>query len=104
MELAFATKPLREICEKEDKAKQKLGTKVATVLKHRLADLRAAASVEDLLVGTLTKQAKICTLKLSSTTEIAFCPNHVTEPLLKSDGVDWAKVTRIKIIGIETTP
>ncbi len=51
LELAFATKPLRELCESEAKAKQKLGAKIAAVLMHRLADLRAAYSIGDLPIG-----------------------------------------------------
>ena len=101
MELAFATKPLREICESEDKAKQKLGTKVAAVLKHRLADLRAAATMSDLPVGDLTKNADVCILKLNSTVQMTLCPNHVSKPVLKSGDVDWTKVTRIKITDLE---
>lgn len=96
MELAFATKPLREICEDEKKAKLKLGTKVAAVLKHRLADLRAADSVDDLPISNLAKRRDDCALELSGAAQLVFCPNHVTAPPHKS-GVDWAKVTRIKI-------
>ncbi len=48
LELAFETKRLREICENEEIASQELGAEGAERLKHRLADLRAAGSIEEL--------------------------------------------------------
>ena len=51
MELAFATKSLRQLCENEARAKRDLGETVAERLKRRLADLRAAECVKDLVAG-----------------------------------------------------
>lgn len=48
MQLAFETKRLRDICENEERAADELGTKVAEQLKRRLADLRAAESIEEM--------------------------------------------------------
>ena len=103
MELAFATKPLRELCESEAKAKQKLGAKIATVLKHRLADLRAANSVKDLPIGKVLNASGAYVLEFGDGIHVAFCPNHSNNPVLKSGAIDWSKVNRIKITGIETT-
>jgi hypothetical protein len=44
LELAFATKALRDICESEATAKEKLGAKVADALKRRLSDFRSIDS------------------------------------------------------------
>jgi hypothetical protein len=103
LELAFATKPLRELCESEAKAKEKLGAKIAAVLKHRLADLRAADTVGELPIGKPRKEASAYVLDFTHGIQIAFCPNHSENPLLKSGAIDWSKVARIKIMGIETT-
>jgi len=103
LELAFATKPLRELCESEAKAKDLLGAKIGAVLKHRLADLRAADSVEDVPVGRPRKLSNVYVLGSASGIQITFCPNHSEKLLPKSDAIDWSKVTRIKIMGIETT-
>ena len=51
MELAFETMSLRTICESESDAKHELGQTVAESLKRRLADLRAATSITDLVAG-----------------------------------------------------
>jgi hypothetical protein len=103
LELAFATKPLRELCESEVKAKQKLGAKIAAVLKHRLADLRAADSIEDLPIGKPRKVSGAYALESSDCIQVTFLPNQAHIQLLKSGAIDWSKVTRIKITGIETT-
>jgi hypothetical protein len=103
LELAFATKPLRELCESEAKAKERLGAKIAAVLKHRLADFRAAESVDELPIGKPRKEADAYVLEFTNGVNVTFRPNHSENPVLKSGAIDWSKVTRIKIMGIETT-
>ena len=51
MELAFDTPMLRKLCESEKIAKQDLGPEVAEQLKRRIADLRAADTVMDLVAS-----------------------------------------------------
>jgi len=51
LQLAFESQSLRAICENENQAKLELGAAAATMLKHRLADLRAASSVRDIVAG-----------------------------------------------------
>lgn len=102
MELAFGTKPLRELCQSADKAKQKLGARIAAVLKDRLADLRAAATIEDLPLGKPRKISGGYVLDLTKDARLVISPNHPTNPLLPSGAIDWSKVTRVKILEIET--
>jgi toxin HigB-1 len=105
LELSFFTKSLRKICESEAAAKEALGVRVAEKLKRRLADMRAAASVEELVAGRPHEveggwQPRFA-VELGDGSRIVFSANHNTIPLLTSGGVDWARVTRIKILGIE---
>src|SRR5690242_7486082 len=51
VEIAFAKKSLRRLCESERAARRSLGATVAERLKRRLADLRAANCVKDLVAG-----------------------------------------------------
>ena len=51
LELAFNSRELRSICEHEPTAKDALGAEIAEALRRRLADLRAATSIADLIVG-----------------------------------------------------
>lgn len=51
LEIAFESKRLRTICESEKQSRSAFGDEVAEILKHRLADFRAAGTVRDLVVG-----------------------------------------------------
>lgn len=105
MELAFDSRSLRSICESEDQAKDKYGTAVAEILKHRLADLCAATSIKDLLVGQqrpLEGTNDLCRiLDLCENYQIVFCANHPKNPLTETGRVDWSRVSRVKIMLIE---
>jgi hypothetical protein len=101
LELAFDSKLLRDICEDEDQAKLDLGPEVAEALKHRLADLRAAKSARDLLVGQprLVGDGKEMVVDLTDGHRMVLKPNH---PLTGKNAPDWETVNRIKILRIET--
>lgn len=105
LELAFDKRPLREICEREDKAKRHLGESVADKLKRRLADLRAAASVADLVAGRPRELSGSCpshiAVDLCEGYRIVFSANHTANPVLNTGDVDWSRVTRVKILRIE---
>ncbi len=105
MELAFATKSLRQLCESEDRAKRDLGVAMATKLRRRVADLYAATTLGDLVAGrprrlTGTRGRDIA-LDLDAGSRMIFRPNHRNIAKLESGEVDWSSVTRIKIIRLE---
>lgn len=84
---------------------QGLGPKAAEKLKRRLADLRAAAAISELVVsrpyeldGARDHQMA---MNLCDGTRIVFSANHSNPPTLKSGRVDWTKVNRIKIMDVE---
>lgn len=105
LEFAFFTKSLRQICESEAIAKGALGERAAAKLKRRLADMRAAASVKELVAGRPREveggRRPCFAVDLCDGSHIVFCANHHTTPLLASGGVDWSKVSRVKILRIE---
>jgi len=74
------------------------------MLKHRLADLRAAACVNDLIVGNPRelnrKNFQQYILDLVDGYGLIFCANHNTNPQLSCGKTDWSKVSRIKILNI----
>jgi len=103
LELAFHSKPLRAICESETEATHEFGEAVADVLRHRLADLCAAKSPNDLPVGrprALRSDATKMCLDLCDGYIVTFCANHPNNPHLSSGLPDWEKVSRIKILDI----
>lgn len=102
MEIAFDTISLRKLCESESEAQRKLGVEIAKNLKRRLADLRAATSVKDLVAGRPRElDGARYRLDLSEGCLIIFCANHTTVPELKSGKVDWTRVSRVKLLEIE---
>lgn len=105
MEIAFESKQLREICERESKAKREFGNKVAEGLKRRLADLRAADSMADVAAGNareVTADAgPVMVIDLCDGYAIIFHANHLKNPLNDSGAVDWSCVSRIKVLRVE---
>jgi hypothetical protein len=103
LQLSFARKSLRELCENSAKAGCKLGVNTANELRRRLADLRAATSVRDLLIGEPhgIGEDQIA-LDVGAGFQITFCANHNTLPKVESGAIDWSKVDRVKILAIES--
>jgi proteic killer suppression protein len=105
LELAFSTKSLRNLCENQTTARQELGASVAERLKRRVADLRAATSVKELVAGRPYEldgaRREHLAVNLCDGVRIVFCTNHSKIPVLECGRVDWLKVSRIKIVKIE---
>lgn len=102
MELAFRTRRLRAICEDAEVANRELGPSVAHALIRRLADLRAADSVDDLLVGSPTRQEKphpTLSMDLGGGTLVCRV-NHPNPPLTSDGTLDWARVRRLLVIDV----
>jgi hypothetical protein len=105
LQLAFESKQLRTICEDEVQAKVELGETVAKTLKHRLADLRAATSIKDLLVGNPRSlpqpEGSNMVVDLCAGWHLVIAANHVSNPTTLENNLDWSRVTRIKILRLE---
>ena len=103
MELAFADRSLRQICEDSAKADRHFGVKVAEKLRRRLTDIRAVACVKDLIAGRPRelKDGRFA-VEVFGGVRIVFCANHNSNPQLKSGAMDWCKVGRVKILTIES--
>ena len=107
MELAFDNRELRNICETEAMAKAQLGDLAAEALNRRLADLRAAATIND-LVATRPSQIAGSTdehlvIELIDGCRMVLCANHPKNPVIAAGGIDWTKVFRVKILSIEVS-
>jgi len=104
LELAFADKTLRGICESESVAMQSLGANVASKLKHRLADLSAATSTDDLVAGNPHEVDGnghgLFAIELEEGIQLLLSANHQSIPRVQTGKVDWSNVRRVKIIAI----
>lgn len=102
MEIAFANKQLRSICQDNDKAERELGPSVSKKLKLRLADLRAASTIYDLppIYNSIEITSHNIKIGLENGYEILCQANHIPNPLTESGTIDWKRVRRIKILSI----
>jgi hypothetical protein len=95
MELAFAEKPLRDLCEREAKAVQLLGAAVAAKLHARLSDLRAAETFADIRAGRPRFSRGDIHLQLSAGYVLVLAGSGAGPA-----AEDWKKFTRVKILSI----
>ena len=104
LQLAFAKKSLRDLCESEAKAQRDLGVRMAEKLKRRLADLRAATCVKDLVAGRpreLDARHRRIAVDLSEGSRIVFCANHKGSffPVIKNScGEDFLRYELMSIL------
>lgn len=107
MQIAFAEKSLRHICESETRAIRELGSEKAKKLMRRLADLRAATTVADLIVGHPRELDGPCprlyAIDLCDGATIILSANHNSNPVFESGCFDWSKVSRVKVLRIENS-
>lgn len=103
MEIAFATRRLRTICEDENVARDEFGAGVAEQLKGRLADLRAANTVHDLVVGNPTivpGAAPQMMIDLPDEYKLVARPNQRNLRADEDGIIDWRRVRRLLVVGI----
>ena len=103
MEIAFATRKLRTICEDETEPADEFDAGVAKQLKGRLADLRAANTVHDLVVGNPTivpGAAPQMTIDLPDGYKLVARPNHHNIRAEEDGSIDWRRVRRLLVVGI----
>ena len=104
MEVDIPDDALRALCEQQRLAVKELGRPCARKLHSRLADLMAAAHVRELVAGrphplTGDRLGQFA-LSLHGGVRLVFEPDHNPVPMLPDGGIDWARVTRIRIVFI----
>ena len=103
VDLAFEDEQSRSVCIKRGRALAVLGPEVAHELNKRIADIRAAETVLDLLVGTRVVADggyEAIHVSLANGFELVFVANHVQNPTTASGKIDWGKVVRVKVLEI----
>lgn len=101
MEIDFRDDKLRDLCEKEQVARKKLGDACARKLRSRLADLDAARVVTDLVAGRphplKHDRAGQFALDLAGGTRLVFAPANDPLPQTRNGSTDWSKVNAVRI-------
>lgn len=100
MEVTFATRRLRTICE--DLPAGSLPPAVAGALRERVADLRAALSADDLLVGVTLAPGPPpeIVLDLAEGVILRCAVAHRLVPRNGAGEMRWALVRRVKVVAI----
>lgn len=105
MVIAFESKELRLVCENQALANDKYGSALTNKLHDRLADLMAANTIYDVLLGN-PKQLVIGSIQgyrieLYKPFVMTLVVNHVEPPVNKANQIDWGRIFKVKIISIE---
>lgn len=100
VDVAFATKEIRDICEKKSRAQKALGALAAERLNHGLADFLAASNVAEVPGIVLPTHGTEIEFELTDGVYLVLRSNHTTTPVSPIDSTDWAQVRRIQILRI----
>jgi len=100
LEFTFATKDIRDICERKEVAQKELGQDVALVLCHRLADLGAASNLADFPVEKNQISSEEYKINLTQGFILRFCINQNDKAYKSESSIDDKKVYRISIMYI----
>jgi len=101
MKIAFRTKHIRKICEKQLFAEDLLGIETATYLRARLEDINSATCLSDLVAGTPQElENGVIQVSIGKKHFLQVKSNHSKQPLRKNKRLNWNKVKRIQILEI----
>lgn len=117
MEITFANERLQKLCESKSKLQKEFGSEAAKKLPARLADLRSAGNVSELVVGKphpiephttggqkFRKAFKgydyLFSLRIHDKNRLVFQSIETPPPLKDSGEIDWSKVTKVCIVYI----
>lgn len=104
LEVAFQSRELRATCESPARAKRELGEAASAALRRLLADLEAVDTAAELPHIGLDFEhcgSRVGLIRFELGTGLhLYCEvNHHHVPL-QGDAVDWAMVTRLKVVHI----
>lgn len=101
MEISFASRSLRSLCE--DPSSSPFPAPTVDALRDRLADVRAADSAADLIVAVTLQSSPPpprLVIELSDVHAIICQVGHARLPVSASGDVRWDRVRRIKIMSV----
>jgi plasmid maintenance system killer protein len=107
MDIVFSTSQLRDLVHDTRALQRSYDADVARKLRRRLDDLRAATCLEDLYRGPGRLHELVGNRKGQLAMEIArglrliLEPAHEPLPSKADGGLDWTRVTQVRILEIE---
>jgi hypothetical protein len=107
LELNFLTAELRDICEDRAVAIQKLGPVLGVQLGARLADIEAVDTLDELSALHAADfdevEAEEYRLRVAPETALALQPGGAKPPRHEDGRIDWSRLDRLSVIGIEAS-
>ena len=104
MEIAFASKALKKLCENEREADRRIGKDAAKRLRARLADLMAASKLGDIPAGNphplRGERHGQCAIRLAGGKRLVFEANDEPIPITTDGTTDWRRIVSIRIVFI----
>lgn len=107
MEIAFRDAELQRRCSERRETERAWGAERAKQIRRRLDDLRAAPNLGTMrgLPGkchelTADRRGQLA-LSVGANYRLLFEPAHEPIPRKADGGLDWVKVTAIRILGVE---
>lgn len=110
MEIIFASIKLEKECNQEELLKRRYAAERAKLIRRRLDEIRAADSLQ--VLGTLRRirchemkadRAGQISVDLKHPYRLLFEPAHQPVPRKPDGGLDWAKITAVRILEVEDT-
>lgn len=104
LEVAFHSRELRTTCESPARARRELGQRASLELQRHLADLEAVETVAELSEIGLDFEncgstVGLIRFRLGEGVHLYCEVNHHHVPM-NGESVDWARVTRLKVVHI----
>lgn len=109
MDILFKERKLEKQCNRHSELVRAHGPRRAQLIRARLDALRAATCLEDLrnLSGRLHElkgnRKNHLSFDLDHPYRLIFVPDHIPVPSNVDGGMDWSRVTAVKILGIVDT-
>lgn len=107
MDIVFASGKLRDLLNDDKELKKRYGKDGAKYIRRRLDDLHAAENLEDMrsLPGRChelkgDRQGQLA-LDLHKGYRLMFEPEHDPVPAKPDGGLDWKRVTAVRILSVE---
>lgn len=107
MEIQFRSAKIAKLCNSEKEMRSKLGQRNAERLQQRLAELRAAVTLEDMRSFPAARCHELTqdrdgqlAVDLVHPKRLIFEPADDPLPQKPDGGLDWTKVTRITVLEV----
>jgi proteic killer suppression protein len=106
----FADQKFAKVTNDQKALIREYGDRQARLIRRRLDELRAADNLEDLRLlpqirchELTANRAGQLSVDVVHPYRLIFAPAHEPRPVKPDGGLDWSRVTAVKIIGVEDT-